>query len=140
VLWGPDWFVGGLGLEAFIDSYRMYLGVVFLILLAATLPTPIHCLARHFINKFRANRELKRWQARLHDLSREEKDVLRHYVQNDTRTHTLDATDGIAVALESAKIIYRASNMAQEYTDFAYVIQQWALDYLRKNPGLLKQS
>ena len=29
MLWGPDWFRSGLGLEAFITEYRNYLGVFF---------------------------------------------------------------------------------------------------------------
>lgn len=137
VLWGPSWFVSGLGLEQFITAYRMYLGVVFLLFLAATLPTPVHWLASKGWSRLQDMRHRKVRQARLHDLSEDEKNVLRHYIEKRTRTQTLDYTDGVTSALESAGIIYRASNMAQQYTDFAYNIQPWALEYLRKHAEVL---
>ena len=139
VLWGPQWFVGGLGLDQFIETYRMYLGVVFLLFLAATLPTPIQWVASKAWARLQEQRHKKTRLARLHDLSDDEKEVLRHYLQNNTRTHTLDCTDGVATALEHARIIYRASNLSQGYTDFAYNIQQWAHDYLREHPEVLDE-
>jgi hypothetical protein len=138
VLWGPSWFVSGLGLGQFIDTYRMYLGVVFLLFLAATLPTPIQWVSTKAWEKLQEIRHRKLRQARLHDLSSDEKEVLRYYIDQDKRTQILDYTDGIAPGLEHAKIIYRATNMSQAYTDFAYNIQSWALDYLRKHPEVLE--
>lgn len=138
VLWGPTWFISGLGLAQFIDAYRMYLGVVFLLFLAATLPSPIHWLASKGLGKIKEQRYKKAMKARLHDLSSDEKEALRFYIKNNTRTQTLDCAAGVASALESAKIIYRASNVSQGHTNFAYNIQQWALDYLRKNPLILR--
>ncbi|WP_166212979.1 super-infection exclusion protein B [Cognatiluteimonas telluris] len=137
VLWGPGWFVSGLGLEAFIATYRMWLGVVFLLFLAATLPTPIQWVATKAWEWLKERRGMKARRARLHDLSSDEKEVLRYYLTNNVRTQTLDCADGIAPALERAWIIYRASNVSQGYTDFAYNIQQWALDYIREHPEVL---
>lgn len=137
VLWGPEWFVSGLGLGQFIDTYRMYLGVVFLLFLAATLPTPVNWVASKGLEKIKGHRHKAAREARLHDLSGDEKEVLRYYIKNNTRTQTLDLADGVAPALESARIIYRASSVSQGYTDFAYNIQQWALDYLREHPEVL---
>ncbi|MDV2452772.1 superinfection exclusion B family protein [Xanthomonas hortorum] len=137
VLWGPPWFVTGLGLETFIDTYRMWLGVVFLLFLAATLPTPIHSAATKAWEWFEDRRGKKARRTRLHNLSNDEKEVLRYYVTKNVRTQTLDMADGVAPALEKDWIIYRASNVSRGYTDFAYNIQQWALDYIREHPEVL---
>jgi len=137
VLWGPKWFASGLGLEQFIETYRMYLGVVFLLFLAATLPTPIHWAASKAGEVVQERRHKEAREARLRDLSKGEKAVLRYYITNDTRTQTLNYADGITSALEEAEIIYRASNMSKSYTNFAYNIQPWALDYLRKHPEVI---
>jgi hypothetical protein len=137
VLWGPDWFITGLGLQEFITAYRMWLGVVFLLLLAATLPTPIQWAASCAWSWTKERRAKKARRARLHNLSEDEKEVLRYYIANNVRTQTLDCAEGVAPALEQGWIIYRASNVSQGYTDFAYNIQQWALDYIRQHPEVL---
>lgn len=137
VLWGPPWFVDGLGLQAFIDAYRMWLGAAFLLLVAATFPNAIHWAGTKALGWVTERRAMKARRARLHNLSRDEKVVLRFYLKNNVRTQTLDMADGVAPALENAWIIYRASNLSQGYTDFAYNIQQWALDYIREHPEVL---
>lgn len=138
ILWGPAWFVSGLGLEAFIATYRMYIGVVFLLFLAATLPTPIQWAAGLAFTKWRSRKALSSRKARLNDLTPEEQVVLRHYIDKNTRSQVLDAISGVTTALESAGIIYRAASMSHEYTDFSYNIQPWAWDHLRQNRNLLE--
>jgi len=137
LLWGPDWFVSGLGLEQFIATYRMYLGVAFLLLLAATLPTPIQWAGNLALEKWRSQKLLQARRAQLKDLTPEEKEILRNYIEKNTRSQYLDAVDGVTARLEGAGIIYRAANLSHAYTDFAYNIQPWAWEHLRENPHLL---
>jgi hypothetical protein len=137
ILWGPEPFVSGLGLGEFIAEYRMYLGVVFLLLLAATLPTLIHWLGKWCLAKWRSRKALISYQRKLLDLTPEEKKVLRGYLDGNTKTQYLDVSDGVAASLTSAGIIYMATQVSSAYTDFAYNIQPWAWDHLRKNPELV---
>ena len=73
----------------------------------------------------------------MHDLTPDERQVLRVYLESDTRTQYLDVQDGVAQGLAQARIIYRASNMGT-LTTFAFNVQPWAWDYLRAHRELLE--
>lgn len=137
MLWGPPQFITGLGLAAFIQTYRMYLGVAFLFFAVATVPRLIFHIFIWPLNAIKARRDHKRRIARLNDLSPDEKARLLHFIANETRTTTLDYTNGVTQRLAHAGIIYRASNLSQGGTRFAYNIQPWAWNYLRDHPELL---
>lgn len=61
--------------------------------------------------KIKWHLKLKEYQQRLHDLTVEEKELLSEYIDNNTRTTSINS-NGVAKELESAKVIRRASNMA----------------------------
>jgi hypothetical protein len=76
-------------------------------------------------------------QNRLHSLSKSEKNVLRGYITKNTKSLVLSYMDGVANGLELTRIIYRSSTLGSD-SGFAYNIQPWAWEYLKKNPDLLK--
>lgn len=55
------------------------------------------------------------------------------YVVGET-TITFSMMDGVRGGLEAKDIIYRAANVGSKIEGFAYNIQPWALDYLRRHP------
>ena len=59
-------------------------------------------------------------------------------INNNTKTITLDYSDGTTTGLEKAFIIVRASVISKSFTYFDYNIQPWAWEYLNKNKHLLK--
>jgi len=79
-----------------------------------------------------------RSKRRLKDLTKEEKKLLRDYIFKDTRTQYLRDEDGVVKGLEYEKIIYPATNVGSILEGFAYNIQQWAWEYLKRHPELLK--
>ena len=137
-LWGPDRFVTGLGLQEFIDDYRQWIGVAFLVLVGIALPNAVEGVRRQALQWWRDRRYLRDAEKRLHDLTEAEKKVLRHYVTDNTRTQNLDMTNGVTSGLVSASVIYQAANISVGLTIFAYNIRPWAWDYLREHPELLE--
>ena len=138
MLWGPPQFVHGLGSEAFLQAYRMYLGVAFLLFAVATVPRLVSRMLSWPLDALRTHRLRKIRIERLNDLSPSEKELLWHFVVNDTRSATLDYTDGLTQGLAHVNIIYRASNLSKGGTQFAYNLSPWAWDHLRKHPELLQ--
>lgn len=139
MLWGPGWFVSGLGLATFIDSYREYLGVIWLVFLIAAL-APIWAMLGHEIGRqwriFLGKRRLKA-------LTPAEKQILERYIDGDTRTQTLNLNDGVAAGLRQAGIIVVSAQIgsaAPGGVNVDHNIRQWAWDYLRNNRGLLLQT
>jgi hypothetical protein len=126
-------FLEHTGLQEIRTQYRPWVGGIFLV---STL-----LLASHFINELlpRARKRygkftrLKHAKRRLHDLTPEERDILRGYIIGNTRTQyyrSLD--DGVVDGLEAERIIYRTS-----INGWAYNIQPWAWKYLNEHPELL---
>ena len=77
-------------------------------------------------------------ERRLHDLTDEEKNVLRDYIHRGSRTHYLEMNNGVTAGLVAAAVIHQASPMSVRRTIFPYNIQPWAWDYLREHPELLE--
>ena len=137
VLWGPAWLITGLGLEPVLQAFRQYLGVVFLLLLAATVPRPGIFAYEFGRSRWDRRQTRKRLRQRLHDLSGPEKAILRRYVDANARTQTLDFADGVTRGLEVEHVLARASTVSQGMTYFDFNIQPWAWNYLREHPDLL---
>jgi len=81
-------------------------------------------------------RGLKGATERLHNLTAEEREILRGYIGNGTKTQLLDIQSGVVNELEEVFIIYRSSNIGH-LSGWSYNIQPWAWDYLNKHLELL---
>ncbi|WP_254510387.1 super-infection exclusion protein B [Anatilimnocola floriformis] len=82
----------------------------------------------------------KNHRKRLHQLTDDEKLILKGYVDRKTRAQNLDRFDGVVICLEDAGVIYRGSNSTLVYGPtirFPYVITDFAWDYLNKHPDML---
>ncbi|WP_051686474.1 superinfection exclusion B family protein [Vibrio pacinii] len=137
LLFASDEILGKLGVSEAINSLQIWIGLVWLVsvaTLAAEIVFPIYgFISKHATWYF----NLKGYQKRLHQLTVGEKQVLSQYIRGNTRTISLNYSDGIANELESAMIIRRASNLAHYHDVFPFNIQPWAWDYLSKHPELL---
>ena len=59
-----------------------------------------------------------------------------NYIHKHTQTAYFAPSDGVVGGLESKGILYRSSSLGRVH-NFAYNIQPWAYEQLRKNPQLL---
>lgn len=75
---------------------------------------------------------------RLHNLTEDEKQILRFYLAKQTRANVLRVDDGVVQGLVSAGIIYRSVSMGTVSEGFAHNISDFAWDYLHENQQLLE--
>jgi len=132
----PSW-LARFGLVEFVAQYRPYIGVIFL--LAASLLVSHWLISSYkWLAKRRLwSKELKSAKQHLHNLTHEEREILRAYVGRDTRTQYLPIESGVVAGLEWQHIILRSSHIGSLVDGWAYNIQPWAWDYLHEHPELL---
>lgn len=137
LLFSSTEFLSTVGLADLVETYRGYVGGVFLITLSLV-----------FVNAAAATWTFFRpwvvqayliWQGkkRLQSLTPDEKAILAYYIQNQTRSQSLDIKSGTVNALQRDKIILRGSNLGT-YFGFDFVIQPWAWEHLNNHPELLE--
>ncbi len=130
ILFFTDQYLALTGLK--VVTYRVEVALAFLVC-AAFLIWEIFTSIVKWNNSQRGLRNAKR---RLRSLTLEEKEVLRGFVEGNTRTQTLNSSNAIVYGLCQAKIIYLAT--PSKYALDNYHITDWARDYLKKNTYLLK--
>ncbi|MFV1977614.1 MAG: superinfection exclusion B family protein [Candidatus Scalindua sp.] len=142
LLWGPADFNKGLGLDLFVEQYRVWVGVVFLFFLATGL-TPLAPWCYEYIrNKIEEKRLIDAAKKRVSDLTPEEKEVLRTYIDKNTRSCDLNIQNGVVSGLMSAGFLVLAFKVSYGGTRGSYTfpvnISDWAWEFLRNHPEILK--
>jgi len=138
LLFLPDNALGVLGLVQLRATYRGWIGSLFVLSAALLLSHPLAAWGGR-IGAWLSEKEFVRVsRKRLLQLTPVEKKILRGFVAENTRTQTLNFMDGVVSGLESAHIIYRASNAGTMDGSFAYNMQPWAWEQLKNKPELLK--
>lgn len=136
VLFLPSSMVEKLGLLKYRDEGKPYLGVVLLVCIAIAIANGIG----FGVSEYNHYRFLLAGKKRLHRLTIKEKQILRAYIEGQTRSVYLDVSSGTVNGLVAESIIYRSSQLSNPMaglTAFAYNIQPWAWDYLNDHRDLL---
>jgi hypothetical protein len=138
LVFAPPQVLSIFGLGDIVSRYRPWFGLAFL-LSAALLASSATIAFRQRLKERRLGKNVLRYQRyRLHHLTEGEKQILRGFIEGQTRTQQLPIWDGRMRQFEIEQIIFRASELSQHPgTHFAYNIEPWAWDYLNKHPELL---
>ncbi len=137
LIFSSEGFLKSLGLDSFVNSYRPYIGAVFVISVCISVVSGVAAFAT-FINPWLVQAYwIRLGRKRLQRLNPEEKELLAYYIKNQTRSQKLDIKSGTVNALVQEKIIVRGSHLGTYY-GFDYIIQPWAWEYLNENPHLLE--
>ena len=136
LLFGPEGMIAGMGLRGIRDDYRPWFGVALLAVGSLLCVEVASGTGGWFKQRIVWWLNLRRLKQRLHDLTPAEREALRGYIENDTRTQYFNPQNGVAQGLVHATIIYRASSLGS-IEGFAYNMQPWAWEYLRAHPELL---
>ena len=142
LLWGPKGFNTGLGLDLFINSYRVWVGVVFLFFLAVGLIPLFPWAYSHIAHAFEKRKLIKDAKEKIKNLTQEEKEIFKRYINNNTKTQDLDIQNGVVARLRKIGFIFLGFEVSYggrrgSYT-FPVNITDWAWDYLHEYPELLE--
>jgi hypothetical protein len=140
LLFSPAHYLITLGLDTFVNSYRSWIGLVFVISAALLIASLFQLVWSWSKSTYDGFRRIHAGENRLKHLTAEEKDVLRGYIVNQTRSQVLDFASGVVKGLEHEGIIYQASPLGTLIDGFAYNIQPWAWDYLNDHKELLVET
>ena len=126
-----------IGVFDFVQHYRLWLGTIFVVSIVVV-AVFISADGLSVIVNWWMNRKLyERVTRRLNCLSEDEKQILRFYIANQTRTNFLRHDDEIVQDLISTGIIYYSSSPGSLFEGFAHNISDIAWEYLYKNAHLL---
>jgi len=138
LLFSPESFLGRMGMTGFMQEHRGWVGLVTVLSLVLFLVDRTIAIYRG-VERGRTRRAgEKRISRRLDDLTEREKQVLRYYINNKTKTNVLDMSCGVVEGLADAGIIARASYYSDVGTFFAYNMTEFAWAYLKERPHLLE--
>jgi hypothetical protein len=74
---------------------------------------------------------------RLHQLTADERVILRRYITGNTRTQQLDPANVAVAALARDRILTTVTQVRGASDHWAYTLQPWAWTYLKERPELL---
>jgi hypothetical protein len=137
ILFAPERWLAVFGIVGLVSDYRPWFGATFLLSMALLISAALTMLYGWAKAKREERAFLRSRRERLHHLSEPEKEILRCYIEDQTRTQYLPMSDGVVGGLVVERILFRASSLGQSFDYFAYNIQPWAWDYLNKHRKLL---
>ena len=85
-----------------------------------------------------AKKVVKDGQNYLKSLSGKEKEILRSYINENTKTRYFNMSDGVINGLVTQDILSLPSRLSRRGYVFAYNIKPWAWEYLKENKHLLE--
>lgn len=134
LLFAGNTFNEFLGFTVFIESYRPWIGVIFLVFgVLAVVNLTEKCIKkvnRWYLSKKRHSVAIER----LKNLTDDEKLVLKPYILDQKRSHRFWIDNGTVVELEKLGIIFRSSGFGEIYgRGFPYNMQPWVWEHLNNN-------
>jgi hypothetical protein len=136
LIFSSEGTLGNFGLKTFVEEYRAYLGGGFLGTLALTAVNSLSAVWKFIYPWIAEAYWIRLGRKRLQSLNPTEKEILRYYIQNQTRSQTLPIQNGTVSALHKEKIIIRGSSLGSLH-GFDFIIQPWAWEYLNEHPELV---
>ena len=122
-----------------IESYKPILLVAILLGIATIIVNIVFRFKDYIGNKIKVWREDRGRREILDALSKDEKQFLSRYIENDTSVQRDNYSRGIGNGLQAKGIVFRTSSVAAQGTEsFPYTIQPWALNMLKKNSKYLQ--
>lgn len=87
-----------------------------------------------FLTKAKKKKQMREW---LLHLTPKQKEILRKYFGENTRTQNLNFMDGEIKELVNANILYLSTGIVGMGYRTPYSINTWVWEYLKKHPELL---
>ncbi len=139
LLFTSDSVAGTLGILEFRNSYRGWIGAVFLVTWSYLAAHLVWWLRRKLIEHLEHRRRRRVRESFLKKLTPEERGYLVPYVLDKVNTQNFPMEDGIIGGLSGKEIVYRSSNVIDPVRGAPWNIQPWALEVLSLHPELLNR-
>jgi hypothetical protein len=126
-----------IGVLDFEKRNRQWIGIIFILsttLFLVDRSIPVVHFIRYRITLHNVRKGVLK---RLHSLTEDEKQILRFYIQLQTKANVLRLDDGVVKGLEGHGIIWRSSSVGNMMEGFAYNIGEVAWEYLNEHKELL---
>ncbi|TDQ37002.1 superinfection exclusion B family protein [Thiopseudomonas denitrificans] len=138
LLFLPDAWLQRIGINAFAETHRQWLGLTFLV--SATLwgVSAIGACWVWILERIFERRVRRHIVKKLSSLNEDEKQILRYYFAKETRANMLKINDGVVQGLVANRIIYRSASTGSLVEGFAHNITDVAWDYIQANPQVLQ--
>ncbi len=140
ILFGPLDLLKKIGLDKILDDFKLWVGLIWIDSLSLLMVYPIEYLIKLGRKKFMLFVLIESRKKRMNSLTPKEKDILRSYLENDSRTQAFPIQDGAVIELCNESILSRVSDIG--YTGsylFPFNIEPWAWNYLKNNSDLLDE-
>jgi hypothetical protein len=138
LLFAPKPWLEFLSVQSLVDSNRGVIGLIFIsagFTAVVNLAFEVGAKSSQWLSRLQITRSKSQ---RLHNLTDAEKDLLNTYIMANTRTQIFKDNDGVAMGLRRDKVIYLASTTGT-YLGFPFNIENWAWQYLKGHPELLRR-
>lgn len=138
LLFSPKNVLQYLRIYNFTQDYRQWISILLILsvaLLAVSIAIEAMQVIKHWWNK---KKFYNRMSKRLNNLTEDEKQILRYYIANQTKSNVLKFDDGIVQGLVAKDIIRRASSLGNLLEGFPYNISEFAWEYLNEDPWILE--
>lgn len=138
VLFSPHPWLTEIELDEFRSQFRPWIATVFLLSCALVLVNAIARTWRWGQRKRRVRIQRDKARDRLHRLTPREKEILRGFIEGQTRMRKLQVLDENVVGLARVGLIRQASEIGHVLSGHPFEMPEWVWDYLRQHPELLE--
>jgi len=127
-----------LGLLRFQEENKLFISVAFLISISFQIATVIEKIFKYISKNIKKYLYKEKMIKYLSKLTKEEKNFLHLYIDEESQTQYLSIENGIVRGLELKGIIVRVSNIGDGLeSTFAYNIQPYIFRYLLKHKEII---
>lgn len=138
LLFSPPEFLKYIALDEFSKNYRTALGLAFVASVVLLSVSGVVGLGKGIRSWWRRRQHYRRVIERLSSLTEDEKQILRFYVAERTKTNMLRIDDGVVQGLVAKGIIFRAASTGNIIEGFAHNISEFAWNYINAHPYILQ--
>ena len=135
-LFAPSYLLEQLGIAQWRTDGKFYLGSLFVVSLSVIFCHYFAMFINWVLNWYGFYRRLWIGHARLKSLTADEQNIIRVYLEKNSKAQLLNAMNGIVMGLVEASIIYPSVEEGEAHS-FPFNIRNWAWIYLNKNPNLV---
>lgn len=115
-----------------LKIYLPYISILTIILISFILGTPVYDISKNYYIGYCNKKNIESY---LKQLTEDEKNILRVYINETKRSHPFHISDGIVAGLINKNILYRATFTGIPGShNFPYNIQDIAYNILRSHP------